>query len=241
MKTNGIPPELLRSVPRQVHLTRGGYSLAAFAVTLVAGAVASLVLLTWLARQGAERRALVLREGVRAVGEVMEVGRVKDGKRTIRYRYSAPGHLLEGSARFRRRESNGIGVGARIPILYLRSDPELSWRPGHEPRGVPFWAGPAASVVCLIGAAAIWVSFLRQRRLLERGRPALAVVTATRSSQHGQSIRYEFTALNGARRGGSFESRRKLQVGTRIVILYDPDNHRRAAKYPFTLWRTKQM
>jgi hypothetical protein len=50
-------------------------------------------------------------------------------------------------------------------------------------------------------------------------------------------VKYEFTALSGALRTGSFSCQNRLEPGTATVILYDPDNPRRAGRYPLSLWQ----
>ena len=85
----------------------------------------------------------------------------------------------------------------------------------------------------------------RQRRLLESGRPALARVTRvrTRRSQHGTrwSVDYEWTLLSGAAaRGRCDRSRRAFIAGSVVPILYDPDEPRRSAPYPFRFVRVEE-
>jgi hypothetical protein len=237
MNANGIPSELLRSTPRAVRLTLGGYALAGLGALLLAGSVASAVGLTALARQGAARHARALREGIAAEGEVTGLGHVEEGKREVHYRYVAAGRSLEGSVEVDRPEWKDLEQGSRVPIRYLPSDPEQSWMPGHEPGGVPFFVPPLVAASCLAGASAIWYAMRAQRWLLEMGRPALATVTGHTRSQHGYLVKFEFKALSGARHTGSYEHSKKVQPGTTTVVLYHPDNPGRSRTYPFSFWR----
>ena len=77
----------------------------------------------------------------------------------------------------------------------------------------------------------------KQMQLLTEGRPAPGIVTRHRRTKDGTIIRYEFALLNGATAKGRGQTRRPPPIGSRICVLYDPENPRRNAPYPLYLVR----
>lgn len=244
----GLPAELLRSVPRPVSFTAAGWAALAMAVLLGFG---GLLLAAWL-YVAAERDVTLRREvatnSVSTVAEVTSVQRRRgdDGKTDVNYRYSAEGREYIGRARLSRRQGARFQPGAQIPVRFLASAPERSWLPGHEPRGVEFWLVPLAAVPLCAAATLLALLLRREHRLLAYGRPALAQVTGakkfSRAHDHGQGyhVAFEFQLLSGARRTGSFDVRKSPPAaGSAAVIVYDPEHPQRNARYPLAMVRTE--
>jgi len=226
-----IPAELMRSSPRPVRLTGGGRAVATLALALAAGAAFSGPWLYALAEDSAERR----REA--AVSTTAEVVRVDRERFT--YSYAAAGRVYQGRARYRRRSPPGNGV----VVHYRPSDPARSWLAGREPQGLPFWLVPVAPAGLALAALALGFALRRQRALLSEGYAALARVTEARRvrtgthSGSGYRVDYEFRTLSGASRSGHFDDSKKPPPGSLLIILYDPDQPRRQARYPLSLVR----
>jgi hypothetical protein len=80
----------------------------------------------------------------------------------------------------------------------------------------------------------------RQCRLVEEGRPVLAVVTGSRKvkHQHGAyfTVTYEFRLMNGAQRQGSFQVQKNPpDAGSRVLVIYDRERPERNRRYPLAL------
>ena len=245
-RTEGVPAELLRSVPRQVALTASGWvALAAAALLCFGGLLAGAWLYVAAERDVALRRE-VATNTVSTVAEVtsVEPRRDKEGKTDVTYRYTADGRDYAGRVRLSKRAGAKLQPGARIPVRYLASAPERSWLPGREPQGVEFWLVPLV-VLPLCAAGAVSALTLRhQHRLLAYGRPALAQVTEAKKFSraqnhgHGYHVAFEFHLLSGARCTGSFDVQKNPPAaGSSAVIVYDPEHPRRNTRYPLQLVR----
>lgn len=245
-KTEGVPAELLRSVPRQVALTGSGWVALAAAVLLSFGGLVAGAWLYVAAERDVALRREVANNAVSTVAEVTSVQRRRDkeGKTDVTYSYTADGRDYAGRVRLSKRAGARLQPGARIPVRYLASAPQRSWLPGREPQGVEFWLVPLVALP-LCAAGAVSALFLRrERRLLAYGRPALAQVTGARKFSkaqnhgHGYHVAFEFHLLSGARRTGSFDVQKNPpQAGAASVIVYDPEHPQRYARYPLQLVR----
>ena len=241
-----LPPELLRSTPRDVVLTAGGRAVVIFSLALVAGAIGLGVWLSALATRDAARLRQMQNSPMVVSGEVTSVNVThdKDRRRIVRYRYEADGTTYTGRASLPMRGGSQFQVGSAVEIGYVASQPRVSWIRGHEPSGTPAWVPLVAPLSLLMVPLAIRYQVRRQRRLLEDGRPAIARVTAIKrvQHQHGQNYRVsiEFHDMSGALRTGRFDQVRKPSaVGADIVILYDPEERKRLARYPMSLVRVR--
>ena len=230
---------------RPVRLKAGGYVLMSMAAIFV---VASLVLGTYLwnqsQRQQAERQKLET-EGTRAEATIERLWRSGDKERTPRmsYRFEVDGQVVTGSTRVPRDRWRVLHVGDKVPVRYLPSNPALNhpeeWQMGVTPAFVAFLV-PAM----FIGLAVLMgVMVSRQSRLLSEGRPTPGIVLKTRRSDKNALVWYEFRVLSGAvRKGRSSAGRRGLPAeGSVVCVIYDPDNPRRNAIYPFPLVRLEDI
>lgn len=237
-----VPPELLRAIPRPVRLTVAGKLAAVVALLLAIGAPAAGIGLYLAHESGRARLERIRREVAWTEAEVIQTGttRDKERRRFVVYRYAAGGRFYTGRFTVRRRDVVGIGVGSRLTVGYLPSEPARSWRVGQEPAGPPLWVALAVAATLAVCAAAITLVLRGQRRLLAEGRAAMGSVKASqRIHRRGPVYRvhYEFRLLSGAVRSGSFESRKAVAPGSPVVVIYDPDNPRRQGRYPFSLVR----
>jgi hypothetical protein len=93
-----------------------------------------------------------------------------------------------------------------------------------------------------LGSLLIFFALSRARDLLSGGRPAEARVTEVhrQTHSHGSShrVELEFTVLSGAKHHGRLEQGSKPPaVGSTLIIVYDPDQPKRQARYPMKLVR----
>jgi hypothetical protein len=127
-------------------------------------------------------------------------------------------------------------VDSGLPVRYLPSDPRLNhpiaWRANTVPLWLPYLAAAILGALSWLAAHSI----RSQRKLLEEGRAAPALVTRHTKTKDGKTIHYEFPLLSGAvRQGRSGPSKKPPAVGSVICVLYNPDRPRRNAAYPLSL------
>ena len=78
----------------------------------------------------------------------------------------------------------------------------------------------------------------REKRLLSDGRAAPARITKVKRVEHHRHVlRYELATMNGEVVKGRADSRHAKPVGETLCVVYDRDNPRRNAPYPFKLVR----
>ena len=235
------------SRPRDVSLTAAGWAVTAGALALLAAAgVIFVTLLNESARQFETRRSLSA-QGVDATAEVVRLWRRSDQEHQPRvaYRWNIGDRSYEGEAKIRLQAWQTLAVGEPIAIRYVPSDRPVSVLAGTEPSVLPAFLAPLASIGVLVLAGACVVRLRADRRLLSEGRVAPAIVTAhkksgtSRSGQH-RSIVYQFAQLTGAVVTATSAAPRKIPaIGSRIVVLYAPDEPQRSRLYPLSLVRVR--
>ncbi len=102
---------------------------------------------------------------------------------------------------------------------------------------MPLWVPLVVPLGFFLGTGLILYGLRRERYLLEEGRAAIARVTAIdpRRGRHNQGYRasVEFRDMSGGTRVGRFQERESpVTVGAEVVILYDPEEPSRLARYP---------
>ena len=233
--------ELTHSRPRDVALTGGGRALVVFAVLLFVAAIVAGAGMYNAARRHAEERRAIVEEGVTTTGVVTRLRSDGDDRRRVGYEFAVNGRVVRGEREVSTERRQTLVTGSPIDVRYLPSDPtvhDLGGRPrSGVPIALPFVFAPAIAafgVLCLVRVH-------RQRRLLSEGRVASATVTghATNHGSHGtkhRSITFTFPLLSGAMASGrSGASSKTPALGSVITVVYDPDQPRRHAVYPFSL------
>jgi hypothetical protein len=245
-KTWEPPAELQTSTPRQVQLTRLGKTVAVLATLLALFAVG---LTGWMMNQAeadAARWSSWQSDATPAQGHITYMRQTVSGKnRVYRVEYAYPvGDLTYGGVgTVSEREWKFMRQGDGIRVFYRKSEPGLSWISGHEPKGVPWWAGPLTGTAMLIAPILLVWNLRRQRRLLEEGWPAKATitrVTRVRQQKGGATYRidYAFDTMNGDPATGRSQARENVpNEGSQATVLYVPENARRNALYPLCMVR----
>jgi hypothetical protein len=234
------PPAELQRGSREVELRGGGIAVTCLAAGLFVGAVAALFGLTRVASRDAGETLSLSASSIETQAIVTRHWRTggKDSTRRITYEFEYGGQVYHGSVSTPRAIWSGLGVGSPIRIRFVPANPENSHPVDWDRRGMPSWL-PAltASSLVLPGLLLLWM-IRRQKRLLMDGRPAPAVVLAHRRVKGGQTMKYEFPLLGGGIGDGTGgQSRTPAPVGSTITILYDRDNPKRNAPYPFDMVR----
>ena len=235
------PPALATSRPRDVALTKGGRALVVLSLVLFVVAIAAGVGMYGKARRQAEERRAIVEQGVMTTGLVTRLWSDGDDRRRVRYEFAVNGRVVRGDRDVSTERRRTLVTGSSVDVRYLPADPtvnDLGGRPrSGMPMALPFVVAPllaALGVLCL-------VQVHRQRRLLSEGRVTSAMVTghAKHHGSHGathRSITFTFPLLSGATASGeSGASSKPPAIGSAITVVYDPDQPRRYAVYPFSL------
>ncbi len=103
----------------------------------------------------------------------------------------------------------------------------------------PLWAAPLAFIAMAIAVLWTAVRLTRERRLLEEGHVAPAIVTRLGiRTDKGRMVYYEFATYSGSAIKGKYgpvHGKWVLPVGAPIVVLYDRDEPKRSTRYPSSL------
>lgn len=237
-----VPPELARSAPRDVALTRGGRALIAVAVLLAAAAVFAGVALYLEAQRQLNAALDFDRRGVTTSATVDRLWRKNDdGKPAYAaFHFEANGARIAGERRMQLSAWRELSTGSTLPVRYLPDDPRVfvvaGARLGRMPLAIPYVVAGALAALALI----CLIPVRRQRALLSEGRAAAAVVTKVRKHQgsKGASYReifYEFPVLAGTKVTGKAVATSPADVGGTIAVVYHPEQPTRNRPYPFSL------
>jgi len=238
------PPLLSHSVPRDVELTTSGRVVAAIASLLILGGIGGgSALYARVARETAANRDLVAR-GTTVTGQVTKLWANGDDRHRVAYRFTVDGRTFENRVRVSDALRKTLRVGSVLDVRYLTAAPGVNDL-GGTPRTTVPWPfplvvgtlAPACGVLCLVG-------IVRQRRLLAEGSVALGIVTSvsTHKSEHGvhRVLKYDFTLPSGIKVAGRSEASQKPPaVGTRVLVVYEPDVPSRSRTYPFSLVKAR--
>lgn len=233
------PTELAMSTPREVELSAGGKVVAALAIALFFGAIASAVGMSYLAdRASGERRAIDAGTETDAVITRHWRSGGKDSTRRIAYEFVYQGRRYAGRTSTPRAIWSRLSEGSTIRVRFAPDRPELNHPVEWKVNDMPWWL-PSATAAGLIACAGVIVWALkRQLGLLADGRPAAAVITGHKRGQHGTAVTYEFPLLGGGvGKGRGGESRKPLAVGSVLTVIYDRERPKRNAIYPMSMVR----
>jgi hypothetical protein len=235
-----LPPELDRSTPRHVALSKLGRFLSILAIgLLVAAPVVGAALYSAMTRNS-ERRA----EGISASAEIVEIHRPRsdDGRWVETYAFVVDGRTFHGTRRVGVTEAQKSTVGQPVAIRFNATDPKDNWADDGRSGDGSVVVAPIVAASLALGGLAILSQLRRQTTLLSYGRGTIARVTAVRQrggSTHGGKhwrVTYTYTLLSGAIRTTALEvDRRPPAVGSDMVVVYDPDRPSRRARYPMAL------
>jgi hypothetical protein len=154
---------------------------------------------------------------------------------TVSYTFSLDGAAFSGEATVPEQLFPTLHQGDSLAVRYVPSDPSIShpadweWVPTTWDFLMPFFFVPIT----------VFYGYLlrSQHRLATQGIAAAATVTDCSSTRNGLIVKYDFQTEDGRPFHGSGSSPDRKEAGTRICILYLPDNPRRSNTYPLSFYR----
>ena len=240
------PRELLHSPPRHVVLSGGGVALAVLGVILVLGAIAAAAFLGRESSRQGENYRLLQQEGREADARIVRRWWTKGENKRLRvkYEFAVEGRSYVKEVKVPKARANTVAEDGAIRIRFVPSNPAINHPAAWNSEPMPSWPAIVVGIGLLILAAGIAMALRRQMELLSEGRAAPAIVTkiSKEQHQHGSStiIHYEFPLLSGnIAKGKSACSRKGVDTGTVLPVVYDPNNTRRSAIYPLSLVRVE--
>jgi hypothetical protein len=233
------PPELQRSRPRPVRFTATGRILAIVAALLAAGGIGLGAFLTGQReREMARDRQLDEATG-HAQARILRLWRSGDKNRRCRatYQFEAGGARVTRNATVPCSAWRSLKEGEQRLVVFVEAEPQISRLEGIERSGtIPALVPFVPAVLLPLFSALLWWDLRRQRRLLEDGRPAPAVVTKLgMRTDKGRKVYYEFLTYAGSAAKGSYgpvHKSRQMTVGDRLTVIYDSDSPGFNKRYP---------
>ena len=237
------PLELRRSRPRDVALSAGGVFVTIGGALLLIGAVVLTIVLSRESASQIRERNLLEASGVTASARVVRLWRDSDDEKTprVEYAYDVEGHEFHARSKLRLKWWQSLHTGDSLDVRYLPTAPATHVVVHAEPNVIPPWLPILVGIGLTAAGLGCLAAVRMQRNLLADGRIARAVVTKVtkRHTSHGgsyRSVAFTFRTLSGATVTGKNAANRKCpDAGAAIWIVYDPDNPKRSATYPFQL------
>jgi hypothetical protein len=222
---------------RPVRLSGAGLAMAALSAIFVIGGLILGNLLWNQSRRENDELTQLENQGAQAQATIVRLWRSggKENTPRLSYRFEVDGQVVTGSTRVARKKWATLHVGDPIPVRYVPTNPAINHPADWSGNKTPMFLVALVPGMFAGFAGLFWIMIARQSRLLREGRPAPAIVTRTRRTDKTVIVNYEFRLLSGAtRKGRSSAGRKHIPAeGSIVCVLYDPDNPKRNALYPF--------
>lgn len=236
-----VPAELQQTLPRRIRLAVRGRSIYYFVGSIVVSiAIATLAMIagSLTPKEIRERNAL-RREGNVTHTNDVRVGGMRSA--TVFYTFTYNGQSYSGNAflphEYLEKVENYSKTG-KFPVLFLPRNPSI-----NHPND---WTGsgsvPLILYLLLIIIIFQWIFLsrfiLHDLRLARNGVAALGLVTDCSYGRNGGIyLKYEFRDMDDLLTKGRGEYPVRKQQGTKICILYLPDESEKSRPYPLVFFR----
>lgn len=235
------PAELTAApTPRAVQLA-GQAKLALFFGVLFLAALGFVGVYMYRSiTQSQERLAQLQRDGETTQGQVVSKSSTSGRSKRyyVTYRFTMGDSVYQRRAAVSSSVYRQVQEGQQVRVIYLPLHPAYS-RLEIENEPPPTWIVIIPCAVFLLAAAAFVLPILSQRKLLQYGQPAPAIVTRNSFVKGGRLIRYRFLDSANNEIDGQTTMRRKEgpEPGSMVTIIYDPGNSKRNSIYPMQFVR----
>lgn len=235
------PRELATAVPRETQLTGRGIFVYILAVALpiIAAGVGYA-----FHRQNVEANAqntLLRTEGRETSAEIVRLWRTsgKSPEDRVRYAFSADHAWIHGECAVPSRYWQGLQKAGFLPVRYLPSNPAMNHPAAWENSTVPIWMMAAFPAIPIALSIFLFWTLARRKKLAAEGLAAPAVITKSFRVKSSYATRFQFRTKEGAVVAGSDQIERRIEPGTSVCVIYLPENPRRNAIYPQSLYRVQ--
>jgi hypothetical protein len=176
-----------------------------------------------------QTRDALRRESSEAAGVVTQI---KYGKRNrVYYTFVVDGRSFTGHSPIQRKISDTLQESDPLSIRYLPSNPAVN-HPAVWEDSESIWPG-ILFLTLLLASVFMFLKMLRKDRLLvAKGLPAVALITKCSSTRSGFLLKYDFRAADGMVITGSGGNGTCPEIGANICVLYLQQNPSCNQPYP---------
>lgn len=229
------PAELSGPLPRPVRLNgRGTILVVAMLINAAVGIFSGIAIGIQSNREAREQQ-LLKQEGVSANAVITRLWQTsgKNPHLKVSYQFEYQGSTFSGIAEPPRAAWRELSTGSTIPIRFAPSSPGINEPTIWRNPATSLWLGVFVTGFLLAVTWFLWRPIRDQKRLLQEGRAAPAIITGYRAARKCRFAEYRFP-LPG---GGVIQAkpapiRTYPEIGSTICIIYDRDDPQRSAPYP---------
>jgi hypothetical protein len=241
-----IPSELTGRVPRRTRLSQNTLLGATIGTTMLLIGLALGFAMGKNALQAMRNRDALRQAGSQVIGNNEVIGTVDQltsGRNSHHVQYTfitSDAAVYTGTAQVPDNMWSGLQVNGPLSIRYLPTDPTVNHPAAWEESDFSIWAAVFSPSIFVAGGLFSLLSLRGGRRLVAEGTPVIATVTAC-SGPVGRSVwfnvKYEFRTDDGIEinSGGRYGS--GLENGTKLIVLYLPQNPQQNAPYASSYYR----
>jgi hypothetical protein len=240
-----IPSELMGLRPRRVRLSGNSLLGVTIAAVLLLAGIATGFFIVRKAMQETQQRE-ALREASAVIGNSEALGTIDQlssykNSHSVRYSFIADnGAIYTGKSEVPDRFYAGLHTSDALPIRYLPADPTVNHPAAWEQSDYFIWGRLIGSSIFVVSGLFLLLMMRGDRRLVAEGTPVVAVVTSC-SGPVGRSVwfsvTYDFRTEDGTEMQGTGKYGSSLEIGTKLVVLYLPQNPQRNGPYASAYYR----
>jgi hypothetical protein len=205
---------------------------------LLAGIVTGLVqgrrALQATQHREALRQASLVLGNSEVVGTIDQVTTYRSSH-AVKYTFiAADGAIYTGESPVPNDMSSGLHENGPLSIRYLPADPNINHPAAWQESDISIWGRLFGPSIFVAGGLFSLLMMRGDRQLVAEGTAVIATVTAC-SAPVGRSVwfglNYEFNTEDGTQIQGTGRYGTSLEIGTRIVVLYLPQNPQKNCPY----------
>jgi hypothetical protein len=243
-----IPSELTGRVPRRIRLSGNSSLGVAIGTTmLLLGIVIGVIIgrnsLRDMQHQDALRQASAALGNNEALGTIDRLNTYKSSH-TVRYTFiAADAAVYTGEALVPNNMWPDLQVNGPLTIRYLPADPSVNHPAGWEESDFAIWGRLLSPAIFVVAGLFSLLSMRVDRRLVAEGTAVIATVTACKGPVGRSvwfSVSYDFRTEVGAEMQGKGKYGSRLEAGTKLVVLYLPDNPQKNGPYASAYYRATE-
>jgi len=211
---------------------------------LLLAIVASFIIVREAIQETQHREAL--REASAVIGNREAIGTIDHlsthrDSHSVQYNFIAgDGAIYTGVSEVPDQFYASLHTSGSLPIRYLPSDPTVNHPSAWEESDYSIWGNLIVPFILVAGALCLLLILHMDRQLIAEGVPVVAVVTACSPGywrNYGFVVTYDFRTEDGTEMQGSGKYGSMLEIGTKLVVLYLPQNPQQNGPYASAYYR----